>query len=829
MDRYKECERFLKVAVAQQCKERGSLIKQDFAAVGKTTTGQISQISDASELIRQCFSMRGTADYQVLRKGCDILIDTLNFVDHGNETEGSDERQTIRKDRSLAGISKLLKECVFDESHICDDMNTSSAKKDADTHLFQKFGNGFYELDVLRKPDVLEPLHRPVAPEEAKEAINSYTCGSRGRYSGQGLSILPDDESSQQNDTTDVDMSDDFVAPKNLNIQQLFGIPGQTRSSIMEHPFEPYYECSDSAVTLANRDNDVTQYVGGLYPPLHTFYSSRPKYREHVSSIVSKNYLRRVFRERKPNLADHLLEKGKSRIANEDPLALVVRESQSNHGTKEMLLVNESLIRSKSSPDAAPVEYVAFIGEGIIRTFKCSTYSARIFPNRESRQSKMCSSLFASEVAQERLQSRMLLKLLRYEFAWRSMASHWRNHNDVISKAISNIEWGCMWQDWNFFTGGIVTELDMQNMIQRLQHFKEEEMDTTATVLRDVCDEFLNHLSTLRRSYESGELDVSTVVPELLQMYNTKVLGAFQNCYGDIRTGIYNDLKPLHSKMFPQLTAITSSKHAEGEGTSGTPSGAPLKLVDKEVLQMRLELLPKHNSDAIDMLSLTSIDDIIGPRLMDHPQFSGEPFLHLLTKPQEFNVNDRRLNITSTAMDLCKKCSEAYTKQAFTMDKRKAAKALSVLNALVVLLKNSERVFPNSKSLQEYLGTSLRVPSELTTWILSLFYERNGMNDYILNVKGYQKLTCYVMWLCIYLAAGKHTYNFATLRNVDLKTNRKIHAIFDKCVPIAGLVSKAAGRSNIYTLELPLGGISTPSSFKGLVGTIAGYGKRQRR
>lgn len=103
------------------------------------------------------------------------------------------------------------------------------------------------------------------------------------------------------------------------------------------------------------------------------------------------------------------------------------------------------------------------------------------------------------------------------------------------------------------------------------------------------------------------------------------------------------------------------------------------------------------------------------------------------------------------------------------------------------------------------------------------------MNDYILNVKGYQKLTCYVMWLCIYLAAGKHTYNFATLRNVDLKTNRKIHAIFDKCVPIAGLVSKAAGRSNIYTLELPLGGISTPSSFKGLVGTIAGYGKRQRR
>lgn len=142
-------------------------------------------------------------------------------------------------------------------------------------------------------------------------------------------------------------------------------------------------------------------------------------------------------------------------------------------------------------------------------------------------------------------------------------------------------------------------------------------MYTTATVLRDVCDEFLNHLSTLRRSYESGELDVSTVVPELLQMYNTKVLGAFQNCYGDIRTGIYNDLKPLHSKMFPQLTAIPSSKHAEDEGTSGIPSGAPLKLVDKEVFQMRLELLPKHNSDAIDMLSLTSIDDIIGPRLMD--------------------------------------------------------------------------------------------------------------------------------------------------------------------------------------------------------------------
>lgn len=118
MDRYKECERFLKVAVAQQCKERGSLIKQDFAAVGKTTTGKISQIADASELIRQCFSMRGTADYQVLRKGCDILIDTLNFADHGNETEGSDERQTIRKDRSLAEISKLLKECVFDESDL---------------------------------------------------------------------------------------------------------------------------------------------------------------------------------------------------------------------------------------------------------------------------------------------------------------------------------------------------------------------------------------------------------------------------------------------------------------------------------------------------------------------------------------------------------------------------------------------------------------------------------------------------------------------------------------------------------------------------------------
>lgn len=839
MDRYKECERMLKVAVGQQCKDNGNLIKQDFGLISRTVTGQPRTTEDVGEFIRRCFSYQGAADVKNLKRSCGILMDTVEYLTQREDSKAErDKRELVDKDNYLSNLKKLMKgrrieegDTIVNICHISDNISSGEAQSNGKSNIFQDFEDGFYGLEIVRSHETAEELRSAAADDDTRGAIEDYTNGSKSRYVGQGITILSEDADHRNTEDSSADTSDDEPIPKNLNMRKIFGMFGQSQLQVIESPFDAYYE-SDEKVGHTSKEDVPTHHIGSLHPPLHTYYTKGDKRKETIFNIASKNCLRKLYRKKEPKFVEKLRKHQEMDVEGSSHFALLAKGTRGQNRSKDMLLMNETALRSNTSPDKSPVEYIAFIGERSIRTFKCHSFGAYIYPNMESQQTEMCSSVFSSEVEQEKLRSRMLLKLLRYEFAWRNAPSQWRANNDAITKAISNIEWGCMWQDWNFFIGGLVTELDVQNILQRLKMFKSQEMNEAATALREMCDEFQDRLNVLQSTEPNDSSEISTALTGLLNEYRNKVLDAFGKCYSGIRSNIYTDLKPLHSKGFPPLLpATTVSGDSESEVQQGSTIAQSVEYVsEEEVLQMRQELLPIHNKDALDMASLTSLEDIMEPRLMGHSSFLGEPFLDLLQNPQNFEIKARKFNITGTAMDLYKKCSEAFRCKNIGVDKATIAKGLTVLNALVILLKHSERVFTNSKALQDSFGASFRIPAELATWIVSLFYDRNGAGDLFLNAKGYQKLICYIMWLCFYLPGGNDSYNFATLRNVDLKAQRKVHAIFDKCVPIAGL-RKNTTKSSVYTIGLPLGGIpkTTTSSFKGLVGAISTFGKRARR
>ncbi|GIX63088.1 uncharacterized protein BcabD6B2_25230 [Babesia caballi] len=840
MDRYRECERVLKVAAAQQCKEQGNLIKQDFATIAVSVSNRIAPVRDARELIRRFFPQGGAVDHRVLAQSCDILLDTLSVIERRARRAPIEKLTRGYEKRTLSDVAGLVRGRKFQEGdirlslcHLLGNADVGNASRGDGACIFNEFDDGFYELNVVGSRDVAEPSSRGQRTSDLTEALDVYTKSVKSRYVSQGLTILSDDGDARRKGAGDAHAEVDSPAPpKNTNIQRLFGVSGQMVPETAANVFEPYYE-PVTPLPASKRENGVTHYVGGMYPPLHTYYAKSSADREGRFAILSQNSLRRVSCERQPQLADRLLKQSKNFKGAATPFALLARAKEGSSYTKDMVLINESALRSQATPAPAPVEYVAIIGKGVIRTFKCTTYTARIQPNIKVQQRKICSSLFTLEVEREKMLSKMLLKLLRYEYAWRSLASQWRSHIDAIAKAISNLEWGCLWRDWNFFTGGLVTEIDREHISQRLRTFRQHEMPEAATALRNVCYEFVEHLNTVKQKYVRGEIDVVEVGPQLVDWYRTKVLDAFKLCYSDVRNSIYTDLKSINNKGFPQMVAaILETKHTADESTGGDTPKMTVQLRDAgEVLQMRLELLPKHKADATDALTLTSIEDMVSKGLLEHHSWSAEPFWGLLTSSQNSDTNAKQLNLTYTAVDVCKKCSDGYKNGTFSFEKAKTAKALAVLNALVTLLKNSEKCFTGTRMLQDFLGTPYRVPEELATWAMGLFYERNAANEFFLNAKGLQKLMCHALWLCIYLAGGKFTYNFAMLRNGDFKLKRKLQSIFDICAPIAGLVSNTASKSTVYTIELPLRGIpkATTTAFSGLMGAVSSYRKRPRR
>ncbi|GBE60540.1 hypothetical protein, conserved [Babesia ovata] len=715
MDRYKECERVLKTAAIQQCKERGNLIRQDFVNIATVTAEDVTPVNDAGQLVRQIFSEGAAVDTAVLRGACSILLDTLTLIKRSKEQSTSHENTNFDNKRSLAFVSEAIKKQQFQENsvsanlcHIVDQNRRSCFADRNDGAVFDDFDDGFYELNVLQD-DVVESSSDASAPDDDQEVMNTYITSYKNRYGNQGLTVLSDNGAVKKTQHVGISTDDDNAKiPRNLHMQHIFGITGQARMDIGFNAFEPYYE-HGIPPNPSVRENGVTHYVGGMYPPLHTYYSKDNKGRAPVLGLISQNCLRRTFSKQKPNLADRLLQQSKQSKSGSAPFALLARDTKCNNNGKNALLINETVLRHHSSPLVSTTEHIAFIGKESIRTFKCNNYTARIVPSIVSQQREACSSLFTSEVSQGRMLSRMVQKLMRYEYVQSGTAAMWRSSTDAISKAISNIEWGCLWQDWNYFSGGLLTEIDMQRVKDHIRLLTEHGIADTATILRNVCSEFAAHLRKTKENLQ-GTSDVTEIVPQLVSTYIAKVLTVFNEHYRDLRNSIYMDLKSINNRGFQQtVTSILEAKRID-DGLKGGPQiKEPILYVDRDVeTKMRLELLPTHRAEAADLLYLTSVDQIIGEDLMEDPNLSGEPFLNMLSLPQHPEVNARQLNMTSTALDLCKKCFEGYKNGSFGLEKTKAAKGLTVLNALVTLLKNYEKQFSGARNLRDFLGTAHR-------------------------------------------------------------------------------------------------------------------------
>ncbi|CDR94299.1 hypothetical protein, conserved [Babesia bigemina] len=838
MDRHKECERVLKTAAVQQCKERGNLIRQDFVTIATVTAEDVLPVNDAGEFVRQIISDNAAVDKAVLRGACSILLDTLALIKHKKEQSSSNDNTAFDNKSTLAFVSGAIKGQPFQENsvsanlcHIVDRNGNSCFEDRDDGAVFNDFDDGFYELNVLQD-DVVESSSDASASDDDQEVMNTYITSYRNRYGNQALTVLSDNGSTKKTHQGGILIDETAKIPRNLHMQQLFGVTGQTHADIVSNAFEPYYD-HGIVSNPSTRENGVTHYVGGMYPPLHTYYSKDDKGRTSAVGLVSQNCLRRTFSPKKQNFADRLLQQSKQNKSGAMPFALLARDAERGNNGKDALLINETVIRHHASPIAAPIEHVAFIGKDKIRTFKCNIYTARILPNMVAQQQEVCSSLFTSEVSQGRMLSRMVQKLMRYEYVNSGTAAMWRGSTDAIAKAISNIEWGCLWQDWNYFSGGLLTEIDMQRIKQHLMLLTERGITDKTTILRNVCSEFAAHLSKTKEANVQGASNVTETMQQIVSKYIAEVLAAFDERYCDLRNIIYMDLRSINNRGFQQtVTSILESKGIDDGLKAGSHIKESVVYVDREIeTKMRLELLPTHRAEAADLLSLTSVDEIVGEDIMQNPDLSGEPFLNMLSLPQHPAANARQLNITSTALDLCKKCFEGYKNGSFCLEKNKTAKGLTVLNSLVTLLKNYEKPFSGARNLRDFLGAAHWVPDEIATWILSAFYERAPSNDYIINSKGLQKLMCYILWLSIYLAGGSYTYNFTALKNVDLKTKRRLYPIFDKCVHIAGLVATSAAKSTAYTIELPLKCIpkTNTSAFGGLTNSITSYGKRSRR
>ncbi|GFE54031.1 elongation factor P [Babesia ovis] len=810
MDRYKGSERALKIAAAQQCKDNGTVIKQDFVAIATSASTNITPVNNAAEVVRHCFLERAAADRHVLRTGFDILLDTVELIERITEQKVTNNGHQNDKRKSLNKVAELAKGHQFKETsksvilcHISGDTHVYAGASDGDSGIINELGDSFYDLNIVERRPTVESSRVSSANSNVKETLDAYTSTANNRYVAQGFTILSDDSNHRNKGGSETSNSEDTAAPKNLNLQALCAMSGQPLLVGCENPFEAYYENFNQTSAL-NKENNVTHYVGGMYPPFHTYYSKGGAGKENVMPMISQNFLRRIHCEQGPKLADNLLKQCKEG----EPFAFVAKTLSNEHTAKDVVFINESALRFQVSPATSPIEHIAFIGKKP-KVYKCTTYTARVHPNMSIHQRRLCYSLLTSDVEQGKLVSKLLLKLMRYEYALKNAASEWRSHNEEISKAISNIQWGCLWQNWNFFSGDLITEADLQQLPEKLKQLEEEDVDESLTTLRSVCRQFIETVNMEIKKYERGELQVVDLVSKIVSMYTNDVVAAFETCYEEIRNHVYLDLR-ANSKTFPQMLAnILDSSHAGNRITNVDTHNAPIEYKDpSEILQLRAELLPKHQPDAIDPSTLTSLDDIIGKGLMEHPGLSGEPFMGYFTANQVLDMNTKQSYITSTAVDLYKKCADYHKKNKFALDKSKSAKALVVLNSLITLLKNNEKRFGRAKDLRDFLSVSNNIPETFATWTLGLFYERNATDEFFINAKGLQKLMCYVLWLCIYLVGGKYSYNFATLLNVDLKSKRMLHTVFQKCIPIAGLVSSGATKSSIYTIEVPLPKIS---------------------
>ncbi|ORM41999.1 uncharacterized protein BXIN_1042 [Babesia sp. Xinjiang] len=373
MDRYKSCERALKIAAAQQCKQHGNVIKQDFAAIAVKAASQVTPVKDTREHVKECFSRRAAVDTQVLKTGCDILLDTLELIERITSPVANDDSRDSAENVSLATIARLAKARQFQQEdatvslckylifffetlligHISGNTAANVTSRNVERSIFNDLGDSFYDLNVVENRNIVESSGTSMASRDVQEAISAYTATAKSHYVGQVFTVLPDDSGDSTKATKEPSVQKDHgMVSKNLNIQRICGASGHIECELGLNPFEQYYDLFNPP-RCYQKKNNVTHYVGGMYPPLHTYYSKDNASREDTFTIVSQNCLRRVSCKRVPKLADHL-QKQTQRCVSDIPFAFLGKTTAGGHHAKDLVFINESTLRRHASPAMAP-------------------------------------------------------------------------------------------------------------------------------------------------------------------------------------------------------------------------------------------------------------------------------------------------------------------------------------------------------------------------------------------------------------------------------------------------------------------------------------------
>eukprot|EP00371_Babesia_bovis_P002120 XP_001610767.1 hypothetical protein [Babesia bovis T2Bo] len=358
MDRYRATERTLKLAATHSCKVNGAIIKDDFVNIATRAASEGVTLKGTKELVKECFLEKATSDTNTLQNGCNLLIDTLALL------EGLSNPKTVREDyksntkTSLATIAKCAKGCQFKQSDktvvLCNisDINAFISINGKTDLCSNEHSDGFYNLNILESRRVGETSRVSSVNNNVLETLEAYTGGTKNLSFGQGFTILSEKNIIDNADTSDIIKDDDesFLL-KNVNVTQLLPGSHQTVIKSVYNPFEPYYE-DLKEVYACSRDNGVTTYVGGMYPPLHTYYTKHTGRKHIISPIVSQNCIRQVWCEPRSTLANSLLKSSK-KSKNKLPFAFVV-PGQVEDNYIDIVFINVSTIRSHSSASLSP-------------------------------------------------------------------------------------------------------------------------------------------------------------------------------------------------------------------------------------------------------------------------------------------------------------------------------------------------------------------------------------------------------------------------------------------------------------------------------------------
>ncbi|KAK2196852.1 hypothetical protein BdWA1_002101 [Babesia duncani] len=643
MDSYKNCENVLLRRYEAQCDANYRRLKLQF---GKIETKKPKQ-SLLAKILKKCHDMEPQQ-----------LQSLAEFVQQLVEMENVSNIEKSQND--TFNFQNSVNSTVY-ELHRKFNVNRSGAE---DNLLARPLD--IVHADPISQEQCLEASQ--VTMEDGNELVDSYCRNHRNITKASGpVSILSTSK------PIGIIQPTVFTCPKNALLSQLQGyksmqLPNDCNS------LDDYLD-KDQYMRPQVEDHD---YVGAMYPPLHTFYT---KHKQPVDIITST----------------HLQYKHKR---CEDLEMDQIVDNHDDDGTR----VNQELVARR---------------------------------------------IFRDEIQTGRLQHNLLLKILTLKLAAENFKAHLKDPV-AINKSLGQISWGGLWGHWHFFKNPLVPETEFQEWasiaIANVTDSNDEE--------ERACLGFISRLNQANAAN----------IRELLDEYASTVLPIIQKW----RLAIYSTLAAMHQDaQVPQIDADFEKVAA--------PTSATLLNVqtDQELEQRRLQLLPRHDPDAVTIESLSSLEMILGD------------LVHVIksTKVKHLLGSNAALNL--------------YSK----ITRRELDSSIVALDAMISLLLQRNRQVDSMQAFQKTLRTGC--PPNLASWLFCAFFTRNATGAYSVGAQELEKLMCHIQWLCIYLIGPPYNYDFGIMHQIDFKGKSELVILFERCTTTSGLV-RTTKSPFVYTIAVPL-------------------------